>query len=102
MEDQEAYTRAKKRVRQIKGFYIHATVYLVVNVLLIAINLATSPRQIWFFWPLVGWGIGLAAHGLSVFGVGGFLGEDWEERKIKEIVDKRRESVEGSRSQGNE
>jgi hypothetical protein len=90
MEDQEAYNRAKKRVRQIKGFYIHATVYVAVNVLLIAINLATSPRQIWFFWPLVGWGIGLAAHGLSVFGLGGFLGADWEERKIKEIVDKHR------------
>lgn len=90
MEDQETYNRAKKRVRQLRGFYIHATVYLAVNVLLIAINLSTSPGQIWFFWPLIGWGIGLAAHGLSVFGLGGFLGAEWEERKIKEITDKRR------------
>jgi hypothetical protein len=35
-------------------------------------------------------GIGLVAHGLSVFGLGGFLGSEWEERKIKEIVDKQR------------
>jgi hypothetical protein len=90
MEDQETYNRAKKRVRQIKGFYIHATVYLFVNALLIVINLVTSRAEIWFFWPLIGWGIGLAAHALSVFGLGGFLGAEWEERKIKEITDKRR------------
>ena len=90
MEDQQAYNRAKKRVRQIKGFYIHAGVYGVVNLLLIAINSATTPRQIWFFWPLIGWGIGLAAHGLSVFGLGEFLGAEWEERKIKKIIDERR------------
>jgi 2TM domain-containing protein len=90
MEDQEAYRRAKRRVLQIKGFYIHATVYVFVNALLIAINLATSRGSIWFFWPLLGWGIGLAAHGLSVFGPGGYLGSDWEERKIKEIIERHR------------
>jgi 2TM domain-containing protein len=90
MDEQEAYHRAKRRVGQIKGFYIHATVYVLVNALLITINLLTSGDQIWFFYPLLGWGIGLVAHGLSVFGLGGFLGSEWEERKIKEIVEKRR------------
>jgi hypothetical protein len=49
-----------------------------------------SHGAIWFYWPLLGWGIGLAAHGLSVFGLEGFWGPDWEERKIKEMIDKRR------------
>jgi hypothetical protein len=74
MDDQEIYRRAKRRVGQIKGFYVHATVYVLVNALLIIINLLTSPDRLWFFYPLLGWGIGLAAHGLSVFGLGGFLG----------------------------
>jgi len=39
---------------------------------------------------LLGWGIGLAAHGFSVYGLGGFLGAEWEERKIQEIISKRR------------
>jgi hypothetical protein len=52
--------------------------------------LLTAPDQIWFFWSLIGWGIGLAAHGLSVYGLGGFLGAEWEERKIQEIIAKRR------------
>jgi hypothetical protein len=90
MDDQETYNRAKRRVAQIKGFYIHATVYVLVNTVLIGINLLTAPDQIWFFWPLLGWGIGLAAHGLSVYGLGGFLGAEWEERKIQEIIAKRR------------
>jgi hypothetical protein len=90
MDDQESYDRARRRVGQLRGFYIHATVYVLVNALLITINLATSRDQIWFYWPLLGWGIGLAAHGFSVFGLGGFLGADWEERKIKQIVEKRR------------
>ena len=84
------YRRAKRRVGQMKGFYIHATVYVFVNALLIAINLWTSPDRLWFFFPLLGWGIGLAAHGISVFGLGGFMGAEWEERKIKEIIEKHR------------
>jgi len=89
MNDQDGYDRARRRVRQLKGFYIHATIYVLVNTLLIGINLITSHHEIWFFWPLLGWGIGLAAHGFSVFGLGGLWGPEWEERKIKEIIDKR-------------
>jgi len=90
MEDQEIYNRAKRRVAQIKGFYIHASIFVPVNVLLIGINLWTSPDHIWFVWPLLGWGIGLVAHGFSIYGLGGYLGADWEERKIQEIIDKSR------------
>ena len=90
MEDQEIFNRAKRRVAQIKGFYIHAGIFVLVNVLLIGINLWTSADHIWFVWPLLGWGIGLAAHGFSIYGLGGFLGADWEERKIQEIIHKNR------------
>jgi hypothetical protein len=85
-EDQprEEARRATKRLLRPR------TVYVLVNALLITINLLTSREYIWFFYTLLGWGIGLLAHGLSVFGLGEFLGSGWEERKIKEIVDKRR------------
>jgi hypothetical protein len=88
MDGQESYERAKKHVRQIKGFYIHAMIYMLVNALLIAVNLATSRGETWFAWPLLGWGIGLAAHGISVFGLGSLWGAEWEERKIKEIIER--------------
>src|SRR6516162_7296416 len=49
------------------GLYIHATVYVAVNVLLITINLSTATGHLWFQWPLLGWGIGLLAHAAAAF-----------------------------------
>ena len=67
MVNQEAYKRAKKRVEAKFGFYIHLSVYIAVNILLIFINLRTSPQYIWFKWPLIGWGIGVFFHAMGVF-----------------------------------
>ena len=67
MGNQEAYEKAKKRVEAKIGFYIHLSVYVGVNILLVLINLFTSPQYFWFKWPLMGWSIGLFFHGLSVF-----------------------------------
>ena len=88
MNDDAAYQRARKRVAAMRGFYIHLTVYLLVNVFLFLINIVTSPHYLWFYWPLLGWGIGLVAHRVSVFGFGGQFGHDWEERKAREIVER--------------
>jgi hypothetical protein len=88
-QEQQRYERARKRVQALKGFYIHAVTYVLVNIGLFVINLMTGGGW-WFFWPLIGWGIGLAAHGLNVFGFGGVLGQDWEERKTREFMDKER------------
>jgi hypothetical protein len=48
------------------GFKIHFLVYLAVNALLIVINLVTTPGKYWFYWPLLGWGIGIAGHAFGV------------------------------------
>jgi hypothetical protein len=88
MQDPERYERARRRVRQIKGFYIHASIYVLINCLLAIINWGTSRGEVWFYWPLFGWGIGLAAHAIAVFGLGGVWGPEWEERKIREMLEK--------------
>lgn len=67
VEDQEAYRRAKKRAVAKFGFYVHLTIYVVVNIVLVIVNLSTSPEYLWFKWPLLGWGIGLLSHALWVF-----------------------------------
>ena len=67
--------------------YTHAMVYVFVNIMLFVINFLT-PGPWWFYWPLIFWGIGLGAHALNVFGFGGRLGQDWEERKTRELMDK--------------
>lgn len=90
-EEQQRYERARARVKAIKGFYIHATIFVVVNIALFAINVLVGGVW-WFYWPLLGWGIGLGAHALAVFGFGGGgpWGRDWEERKTREMIDKER------------
>ncbi|WP_375237902.1 histidine kinase [Aurantibacter sp.] len=82
--EQMAYTQAKKEVEKIKGFYGNAISYSFVIPFLIFINLRYSPEFYWFFFPMFGWGMGLAFHALEVFG----YGKSWEDKKIKEIMEK--------------
>jgi hypothetical protein len=49
------------------AFRIHLAAYAAVNLLLIAINLLTTPQHLWFIWPLAGWGLGIIAHGAAEY-----------------------------------
>ncbi|SCX81613.1 2TM domain-containing protein [Flavobacterium caeni] len=85
--------RAQKRVKALAGFYKHLAVYLLVNGFLIALKYFNlDPGEQFFefgtFSTAFFWGIGLGFHALSVFGPNVFLGSDWEERKIKEIMER--------------
>jgi len=86
--EQQAYERAKKRVKDIKEFYGNLISYLIVIPVLIIINLKTYPKVQWFWFPMLGWGLGLLFHALGVFS----YGKSWEERKIQEILDKEKQS----------
>ncbi|RBP30214.1 MULTISPECIES: 2TM domain-containing protein [Bacillus] len=87
MERDEVYLRAKKRIENLKAFYIHLTVYILVNLMLFFINISSDSSKLWFLYPLGGWGIGIVIHGLTTFPFGIF-GKKWEERKIKEYMEK--------------
>lgn len=67
MRNQEAGQAAKTKVKARRKFYIHLSVYISVNILLIIINFSTTSEYLWFKWPLMGWGIGVIFHALSVF-----------------------------------
>ncbi|MFH1950375.1 MAG: 2TM domain-containing protein [Pseudomonadota bacterium] len=85
----EKYEEAKRRVKELKDFYTNLLTYVGVNVLLIIINLITSPGSLWFYWVTIFWGIGIVLHASKVFIVKGkFLGKEWEDKKIKEIMEK--------------
>jgi hypothetical protein len=89
-QEQWRYERAHARVQAIKGLYVHATAFVVVNVALLTLN-ALVGGVWWFYWPLIGWGLGLGLHAFGVVGFGGGpWGREWEERKIQEMVDEER------------
>ena len=85
---QDKYLKAQKRVEDLKGFYGNLTSYVIVNTGLLILNLITSPQHLWFYYPLLGWGIGVALHAMKVFNYMPILNRDWEERKIKELMEK--------------
>ncbi|PCH75654.1 MAG: histidine kinase [Flavobacteriaceae bacterium] len=82
------FLRAKEKVKQLKEFYTHGIVYVCVITFLIILNLIVSPRYLWVVFPMIGWGIGVFFHGLSVFNVEVVFGNKWESQKIKEFMDK--------------
>jgi hypothetical protein len=67
MSPQDLDRIARKRAGAKLGFYIHATVFVAVNLALFAINGQLTPSYRWHVWPLAGWGIGLAFHALGTF-----------------------------------
>ena len=81
--EQTAYERAKDRVEKLKAFYGNLISYCCVIPILIVINLSTTSFQ-WFWFPMLGWGMGLTFHALETFG----YGRSWEEKKIQEILQK--------------
>lgn len=69
MDDRSHLARATLRANAKLGLCIHLAFYLAVNALLIVINLATSTAYLWFWWPLLGWGIGLGFHALALLAI---------------------------------
>jgi len=67
MEKDILYRRAAARVEARLAFYRHAMIYVLVNSFLVILNLIRSSDHFWFKWSIFGWGIGLLAHGLSVY-----------------------------------
>lgn len=84
-----AYDRAAKRVKELKSFYGNLISYCLVIPFLIFVNLYTSPKYHWFWWPMLGWGIGLASHAFQVFGIS----RNWEEKQIKKIMEREKQKI---------
>ena len=82
------YVRAVKRVEKLKEFYQNIASYCIVIPFLIFINLRFSPGFHWFWFPMFGWGIGLTFHFLEVNNYNVFLGKNWEEKKIEQLMKK--------------
>ncbi len=86
MNENAKYLRAKKRVDDLKEFYGGLIAYVFVIPFLAYVNYRTYWGFQWFWFPMFGWGLGLTIHAFKTFG----YGAHWEERKIREIMEKDR------------
>ncbi|MDD1671388.1 MAG: 2TM domain-containing protein [Methanomicrobiales archaeon] len=77
--DEELRQIARKSAEEKVGFYIHFSVYIMVNLLLITIWYTSGGGFPWFIFPLLGWGAGVVAHY-----IGAFRGQVYVERLAEE------------------
>jgi sensor histidine kinase YesM len=83
----DRYVRARKRVEELKEFYYSLISYCVVIPFLFFIWYRYTPHAIqWFWFPMLGWGMGLAFHAYKVYVNDGMLGNGWEKRKIEKFM----------------
>ncbi len=88
---EERYLKAKERVKKLKGFYTHLSVYIIVNTALLLLIYSGYDIKINFwklgsFYTPLGWGIGLAIHALIVFGPNSVFLKRWEEKKLDQFI----------------
>ena len=84
MSEEELYRRARERVEDKKGFYIHFVVYVFMSIAFYFIWYYTGPGYRWYIWPILGWGIGVLFHFLGVFVFSKTYG--WEDRAVEREV----------------
>lgn len=82
----DSYMRALNHVDELKGFYYSLISYCLVIPFLIFINYRTFWGFQWFWFPMFGWGIGLAIQAFRVFVNDGAFGRNWEKRKMEEYM----------------
>ena len=86
----------RRRVHRLAEFYRHVFTYVIVNACLWGLNLTTlwgSPAQskwqaYWAIWPTFFWGIGLLSHGLSVLPFWTYFSQEWEDKKVKALMER--------------
>ncbi len=83
---------ARKRAGAKLGWYTHAVVFTLVNLMLFGMSQYGYGHRPWSIFPLMGWGLGLALHGIAVFVLGN--GSNLRER----MVQKEREQLERERA----
>ena len=87
LSPEEIELLARRRAGAKMGWYIHASLYVLVNLALLAMSGYGFGHRHWSPYPVIGWGIGLALHGISVFMLG--RGSSLRER----MVDRERERL---------
>ncbi|MDA8972684.1 2TM domain-containing protein [Saprospiraceae bacterium] len=88
MTEEEIFIRANKKVKAKKGFFVHFGVFCATVLFLFTINFLTSPKFWWFLFPTLGWGIGIVAHYIGVFGISDPSVEDWENKELEKEMRK--------------
>ena len=73
------------RVRAMRAFYTHLTIFVGVNLIIFLVDSAPAGPA-WFYIPLLSWGLILALHGLHAYDLLPWTTQGWEQRKVRELI----------------
>ena len=93
MSTEELERVARKRAGAKLGWYTHAGVYLIVNTAMVLASMYGLRQRPWTIYPALGWGLGLALHGIAVFllGSGSSLRENLVQKERERLQNQQRE-----------
>ena len=79
----ESLEEARRYVRRKRIFYTVLGIWLALSLMWFLIDLADDSSSWWFYWPMLGTGIGVAITGIVLLGIGGIFGAEWERRRSR-------------------
>lgn len=95
LTDEEIVKLAQKRVQDKKDFFVHLAMYVIINLFLFFMWLFITGGKHgaypWFLWVVLGWGVGVAAHAVSVFL--NPKGSSWEQREIQKEIERLKKNM---------
>ena len=83
---------AWRRIKKLRFFYNHLTIFVIVNFIILLIDVST-PGAPWFYQVLLGWGLFVGLHAAHTYELLPWTNRDWERRKVEELIEERRRSL---------
>ena len=77
---------ARRWVRRKRIFYTVVGIYLCLSLMWFAIDPLDDSSGYWFYWPMLGTGLGVVVTGVVLGGIGGLFGADWERRQVEKYI----------------
>lgn len=90
---------ARRWVRRKRIFYTIVGIYLCLSLMWFAIDLLDDSSGYWFYWPMLGTGLGVLVTGVVLGGVGGLFGRDWERRQVQRYLGEQGDQEKGPDAQ---
>jgi hypothetical protein len=85
----EPLEEARRYVRRKRIFYLVLGIWIALSLMWFAIDLLDDSTSFWFYWPMLGTGIGVAITGVVLLGIGGLFGPEWERREVDKYLRRR-------------
>ena len=86
----ESLAEARRHVRRKRILYTVVAIWIAFCLMWFAIDMLDDSSSIWFYWPMLGTGIGVLITAIVLLGIGGLFGADWERREEAKYLRRRR------------